>query len=242
MRILTICAHPNPESFCHAVQRRFAEGARGAGHEVDSIDLHAVRFDPVFKQTDYLQFLDETQLPDVEIIRGQLIAASGGAIRRKLAGLWLRNKPLSELLKLIAAQRPKDVQWHQQKVALADALVFIAPIFWMGFPAILKGWIERVFTYGFAYSLTPQGWKGDLSGRIPLLKHKKALVITPTFFSEAHYSKGWEAAVRKVLDEWTFTNTGIADVEHVFLYAVNAADENARKEYLEKAYRLGKDF
>lgn len=242
MRVLTICAHPNPKSFCHAVQGRFTDGLREAGHEVESIDLHAVGFDPVFNQADYLQFLDEARLPDVDVIRAQLIAASGGTIRRKLASLWLRNKPMSELLELIAKQRPKDGRWHQDKVARAEGLVFIAPIFWMGFPAILKGWIERVFAYGFAYSLTPQGWKGDLSGRIPLLKHKKALVITPTFFTKEHYGQGWEAAVRKVLDEWTFTNTGIGHVEHVFLYAVNAADESTRTDYLDSVYRLGKQF
>lgn len=242
MRVLIVCAHPNPGSFCHAVQRRFTSGLREAGHDVDSIDLHAIGFDPVFKQVDYLQFLDETQLPDVEIIRGQLIAASGGAIRRKLAGLWLKRKSLSDLLAIIAKQKPKDVKWHQDKVARADGLVFIAPIFWMGFPAILKGWIERVFAYGFAYSLTPQGWKGDLSGRIPLLKHKRALVITPTFFTKEHYNQGWEAAVRKVLDEWTFTNTGIGNVDHVFLYAVNAADDITRKGYLADVHQFGKQF
>lgn len=242
MRVLIVLAHPNPSSFCHAVQRRFADGLREAGHDSETIDLHAVGFDPVFKMEDYLQFLDETHLPDIALIRGQLVAASGGPIWRRLAGLWLKNKPVSQLLRLIARQRPKDVQWHQDKVVRAQGLVFIAPIFWMGFPAILKGWIERVFTYGFAYSLTPQGWKGDLSGRIPLLKHQKALVITPTFFTRDHYGLGWDAAVRKVVDEWTFTNTGIGNVEHVFLYAVNAADDNLRSEYLETAHRLGRQF
>ena len=47
------------------------------------------------------------------------------------------------------------------------------------FPAILKGWIERVFTLDFAFGLSPEAWRGDLDGRIPLLKHEKALALRP---------------------------------------------------------------
>ena len=62
----------------------------------------------------------------------------------------------------------------------------------MNLPAIVKGWIERVFSYGFAYVLKPEGWTGDSNGRIPLLKLKKALSINGTFFSkDAYQSKGY---------------------------------------------------
>lgn len=91
-------------------------------------------FDPVFKATDYLQFLDETRLPDISVLRDQLVAASGGPVRKFLASAWLKNKRLPELLALIAKRKSKDVQWHQDKVARAEGLVFIAPVFWMGFP------------------------------------------------------------------------------------------------------------
>ncbi len=242
MRVLTIYAHPSPMSFCHAVLEHFTNGLMDAGHESEILDLYGIGFDPVFKTADYLQFVDETQLPDIAIVKSQLVAASGGSLRRFLTERWIRNKQLPDLLAWIARQRPKDVRWHQDQVARAEGLVFIAPIFWMGFPAILKGWIERVFTYGFAYSLTAQGWKGDLSGRIPLLKHKRALVITPTFFGEEHYRQGWGTALTKVVDEWTFTNTGTPDVDHVFLYAVNAADDKTRERYLQTVFRLGKEF
>jgi NAD(P)H dehydrogenase (quinone) len=242
MRVLIIFARPGGETFCRAVMTRVTQGLRAAGHEVEILDLNAVGFDPVFKPNDYLQFLDETQLPDISVVKDQVVTASGGAIRRLITRWWIRNMDTTALVAFLAKQRPKDVQWHQETVARAQGLIFIAPIFWMGFPAILKGWIERVFTYGFAYSLTPEGWKGDLSGRIPLLKHNRALVIPPTFFAEEHYRQGWQAALTKVLDEWTFTNTGIENVGHVFLYAVNAADEATREGYLQKARGLGQEF
>ncbi len=56
----------------------------------------------------------------------------------------------------------RDVVTQQKKVAGAQGLAFIAPVFWIGFPAILKGWFERVFTLGFAYSLTLDGCRGHL--------------------------------------------------------------------------------
>lgn len=56
-------------------------------------------------------------------------------------------------------------------------------------PAILKGWMERIFTCGFACSLKPEGWKGDLKGRVPLFKHEKALLIITTLFDEQVYKE-----------------------------------------------------
>jgi putative NADPH-quinone reductase len=44
--------------------------------------------------------------------------------------------------------RPKDVAVQQDKVTAANALAFVAPMYFVGFPAILKGWIERVLPDG----------------------------------------------------------------------------------------------
>lgn len=49
-------------------------------------------------------------------------------------------------------------------------------MFWLHFPAILKGWFERVFRYGEAYALTPEGWRSELKSRVPRLEHEQALV------------------------------------------------------------------
>lgn len=78
-----------------------------------------------------------------------------------------RNKSPIEIINIINKKGPGDVRKQQQKVANADALVFISPVWFVGFPAILKGWIEREFTLGFAYSLNSAGWHGDIGGRIP---------------------------------------------------------------------------
>ena len=94
-------------------------------------------------------------------------------------------------------------------MASADALAFIAPVHFCNFPAILRGWIERVFTYGFAYGLTEAAWRGDVNGRLPLLHHKRALIMTSTLFDEAAYDAGIRDAMDKVIDEWTFRYPGI---------------------------------
>jgi NAD(P)H dehydrogenase (quinone) len=78
------------------------------------------------------------------------------------------GKDQSRVVLALGKRTPRDVRAHQEKVARADGLVFVAPIYGMGLPAILKGWFERVFTYGFAYTLSPDGWKGHPEGRVPL--------------------------------------------------------------------------
>jgi NAD(P)H dehydrogenase (quinone) len=46
---------------------------------------------------------------------------------------------------------PADVIAEQEKINSSDAIAFIFPLFWSDAPAKLKGWFDRVWTYGFAY-------------------------------------------------------------------------------------------
>lgn len=245
MRVLTICAHPNPKSFCHAIVEQFTKGLLEAGHSSEVVDLYAIRFNPVYGMKDFAYFTDDSVPLDVlesMNLKERVLALSGGPIRRFVARRWLRQKSVLDIAKLIGKHKPKDVLEQQEKVARADALTFIAPIYWMGFPAILKGWIERVFTYGFAYSLTPEGWNGDLQGRVPLLTHKRVLIISTTFFNEADYRQGFADAIRKTTDDWSFRYPGVQNVEHVYLYATLAVTGDTRQEYLRRVFRLGRDF
>jgi len=150
-----------------------------------------------------------------------------------------------EEYRIIGFETPKDVLEQQEKVAQADALAFVYPVIWMNFPAILKGWLERVFNYGFAYNLTEAGMlRGDLKGRIGILKHKKALLINTTGWSEASYREtpGMLDAMEKIMVDYALKYPGISNVEHVFLYQALTVDDETRKGYLELAYRLGKEF
>ena len=116
----------------------------------------------------------------------------GGPVGRLVASRWARDKTPQQLAKFIREHAPKDAREQWQKVAAADGLAFIAPVFWLHFPAILKGWFERVFAYGSAYALSREGWQGHASGRIPLMHHDKALVISTTLFCEEDYRADWQ--------------------------------------------------
>ena len=48
-----------------------------------------------------------------------------------------------------------DVRKEQEKINSADAIAFIYPVFWTEAPAMLVGWFDRVWSYGFAYGNTP---------------------------------------------------------------------------------------
>lgn len=245
MHVLVVYAHPNPGSFTHAVLEQVTRGLDESPHTYTVDDLYASGFDPVFSQADALQFLHES-LPE-EVLeaadpQAAVLEAAKGPIRRRLARRWLRGKSKREIAAALWERRPKDVQAQQALVAEADSLIFVAPVYWMALPAILKGWFERVFAYGFAYTLNSDGWRGDLEGRIPLLSQEKALIITPTFFTEAEYDKGWREAVDTVICDWGLKMAGVKQAEHLYLYAVVAADDPTRSEYLDRVYRLARAF
>lgn len=127
-------------------------------------------------------------------------------------------------------------------MAAADALVFIAPVYFVGFPAILKGWIERVFSLGFAFAMKPKARRGDIRGRMPLLKHRKALILNTTFFDEACYDDRLRDAMITQIDDVALRFPRVAKVEHVFFHAVQGVDFAQRKAYLDRAFQLGRTF
>lgn len=51
---------------------------------------------------------------------------------------------------------PQDVLEQQAMVNRADCIAFIYPDFWTAAPAMLEGWFQRVWTYGYAYGDSPK--------------------------------------------------------------------------------------
>ena len=245
MHVLIVFAHPSPRSFCRAVLERFQEGLKAAGHTSELVDLYAVNFDPVLRTRDLPNWIDES-MPSDQLertnLKQQIIDSAGGPIRRLLARSRLKNATPLELVRLLQQHKPRDVAEQQEKVARAGGLVFISPIYFVGFPAILKGWIERVFSLGFAFGMTPEAWNGELDGRRPLLQHEKALIINTTLFNEKSYATGLADAIRRLIDEFAMRYPGIKEVEHVYFYSVASVDDETRKAYLDRAFELGRHF
>lgn len=50
---------------------------------------------------------------------------------------------------------PADVLAEQARIERADALVLVYPVYWWSMPALLKGWIDRVFCNGWAFDFSP---------------------------------------------------------------------------------------
>lgn len=245
MNVLTVIAHPQPRSFCHAVLRSFSAGLREAGHENEVVDLYAIRFDPVFRIMDFASYVHESmplEVLEMMNLKQHVLDSARGPLLRFAASRWLRHKELPALAKFIHARRPKDVSRQWEKVKNAQGLAFISPVYWLHFPAILKGWFERVFAYGDAYALTPTGWQGDASGRVPLLRHEKALVINTTLFSEKDYKADWEMPMKRMIDDWGLRYPGVKKVEHVYFYGVPTVDDQTRRGYLQRAQALGREF
>jgi NAD(P)H dehydrogenase (quinone) len=246
MKILTVFAHPSSKSFCHAVLERFDAGLRDAGHVNEVVDLYAIKFDPVLRERDSPNWMDEgapEKIIESMHLRERMLEGARGPFARFALKRLLGDRDTRGIIRLLQERyRPKDVLAQQAKVASAQALAFIAPVYFVGFPAMLKGWIERVFTLGFAFAITPDAWKGDIRGRVPLLEHEKALIIQTTIFDKRAYQAGLADAMRVLIDEFGFQYPGIKKVEHVYFYAVHGADDATRRGYLDEAYRLGREF
>lgn len=54
---------------------------------------------------------------------------------------------------------PRFIVEQQERVERADAIAIISPLWWLGFPAMLKGWFDRVWSNGWAYEFAndPEG-------------------------------------------------------------------------------------
>jgi NAD(P)H dehydrogenase (quinone) len=130
---------------------------------------------------------------------------------------------------------PQDVLDQQEKVNSAEAMVFIFPRTGLGFPAMMKGWIDRVFSFGFAY-------RADEKGNEGLLKHQKVLLMDTTGWPEEFYKATGSGEAIKTINTTTFNAMGINNVETVPFYNVFAAGDEGRKKYLEEAYKQGKEF
>ncbi|MBO1512001.1 NAD(P)H-dependent oxidoreductase [Metabacillus bambusae] len=127
-----------------------------------------------------------------------------------------------------AGNTPNDIKTEQEFVAEADVIIFIYPVWWTGLPAILKGYVDRVFAFGFAYS-------AGAEGVIKLLEGKKGFIInthgTP---NEVYDEMGMTAGLKVTSDIGIFDFTGIEPVEHLLFGSIGYLDDEGYKDILMK--------
>ncbi|PWC11878.1 NAD(P)H-dependent oxidoreductase [Brenneria corticis] len=89
---------------------------------------------------------------------------------------------------------PPDVVAQQARIDNADALVLVFPIYWWSMPGLLKGWIDRVFSNGWAYEDTADGNVVKKLGHLPV--HLIALGgANQSTFEKRGYSEAFNAQI-----------------------------------------------
>ncbi|MBN1163437.1 MAG: NAD(P)H-dependent oxidoreductase [Candidatus Krumholzibacteriota bacterium] len=132
---------------------------------------------------------------------------------------------------------PADVKKEQEKIDRAEGLVFIYPVWWSDCPATLKGWFDRVLSYGYAYTYE----EGEhVKSRIDI---KKGLVICPAGHTADHLEEtGIAESMRKVMLQDRLLGVGVREARMEILGGMVLQNDRYREENLRKAYLLGKEF
>jgi NAD(P)H dehydrogenase (quinone) len=155
MRVFIVHAHHEPTSFNGALTREATSALMAAGHEVVVSDLHAMAFDPVSDRRNF------TTVRDPERLKQQ--------VEEAYASDHDGYAP--------------ELQAEMDKLARCDLLVLQFPLWWLGMPAILKGWVDRVFTVGRAYGGGRSFERGMFAG-------KRAMCSVTVGGSSSAYSEG----------------------------------------------------
>lgn len=109
------------------------------------------------------------------------------------------------------------VSEEQQHLAWAEIVTFIYPIWWTGMPAMMKGYIDRVMSYGFAY-------RYDKGVQMGLLKGKQAYVINTQGKSHQEYqASGMDQALKLTSDTGIFSYCGFDIKKHLFFEKADKA-------------------
>lgn len=141
-----------------------------------------------------------------------------------------------DLLRNWRGDLPVDTRREQDAIRWARGLVFVYPIWWFGPPAILKGWIDRVFTRKFAFDFGPEGMKG-------LLTHEKALIVNTLGGDEATYQhERWHELLVRPMAEGILGACGIRNVVYRVFYQVPTVSLAERQAMLDEVRALATAF
>ena len=126
-----------------------------------------------------------------------------------------------------------DLQHHADDLRWAQALVLVYPTWWSGQPAMLKGWIDRVWVAGVAWELPP----GAKVVR-PLLRNiRRIVVVTGHGSSKFVNALEGEAGKRTVTRSLRAMCSRRARTRWCAIYGLDGASDEARERFLAKVER-----
>ncbi len=155
MRYLIVSAHPEPQSFNHSLVRAATTFLEAQGHEVKHSDLYAMQWQPVSDRRNF----SSVHNPDYY------------------------KQQLEELHATEHDTFSADIATEMDKLFWYDTLILQFPLWWFGMPAIMKGWVDKVFAMGKIYSSAKWFETGSFVG-------KKAMVSITTGGPQRNYSEG----------------------------------------------------
>lgn len=121
-----------------------------------------------------------------------------------------------------------EVLAEQARLDGATDVVFVFPVFWWSMPALLKGWIDRVFITGWAFEL------GENDRVLPKLGHLTAHLLPVSGFSEASFARhGYEESFSTQIEHGVFDYCGMPRGAKAFIR--ESEDPDAAKLGLEVA-------
>lgn len=206
MNVFIVYTHPEPKSFNGAMKDLAISVLTEQGHAVQVSDLYAMKFKAVGDKDDFLE------LSNPNFFKYQV-----------------EQRKAYEQHKLSA-----DIVAEQEKLLWADLVIFQSPVWWLSFPAIMKGWMDRVLATGFAYG----GGKWFDTG---CLKGRKAMLALTTAGPSSMYSPiGLHSDMHQILypiNHGTLYYVGLEVLPPYIAWSAAHVGQEKREEYLEE-YRV----
>lgn len=143
---------------------------------------------------------------------------------------------------LFAGEIPKDadipepIQSHCRDLCSADGLVIVHPNWWGQPPAILKGWIDRVFRPGITYRFAD----GDTGAGIPigLLRAKAVVVLNTSNTEESREQTAFGDPLEAIWRRCIFDLCGVRSVHRRMFRVIVTSTREQRMAWIEEAKTL----
>jgi NAD(P)H dehydrogenase (quinone) len=130
------------------------------------------------------------------------------------------------------ASPPPDVLGEQARIDRNQALVLVYPVYWWSMPGLMKGWIDRVFSNGWAFDFSAQG------GLVKKLRHLQVHLLGVAGADAPTYARhGYAEAMKTQIDHGIFDYCGARVLSSTLLADSEVQDPAA---HLETAQAIGR--
>lgn len=126
-----------------------------------------------------------------------------------------------------------DIVREQQRVARADMLVFVFPVYWWSVPGLLKGWFDRVLTLNWAYKVAEDGRIVGNLRDVPV-----RLVATAGSDLQGFDKHGYSTALQTQIVDGVFGFCGLKNVTLDILYEADSATPEQVDAFLKQLERV----